>query len=188
MLVETWVKGLYPGLRVDAFERTISFSRGTWRNSDAHRHIECAHLCGRLELAGASVNKIAKECGITRATIWNWSKDPAFRAEKARARAAFRVDLSDIPLTHRRDRIEVAAAIAMDEDARPDTRLRALKYIADEAAADTMGMVAHLQEQIDLFERQIAGDFDRGLLGQPPGRTRTLGNAARARASRNSHM
>ena len=43
------------------------------------------------------------------------------------ARAAFRVDLSDIPLTHRRDRIEVAAAIAMDEDARPDTRLRAFE-------------------------------------------------------------
>ena len=61
------------------------------------KHIENAHVCARLELAGASVNKIAKECGVTRATIWNWSKDPAFRAEKARARAAFRVDLSDIP-------------------------------------------------------------------------------------------
>ena len=74
MLVETWVKGLYPGLRVDAFERTISFSRGTWRNSDAHRHIECAHLCGRLELAASQDTKrMAEECGVTRTTIYNWS-------------------------------------------------------------------------------------------------------------------
>ena len=115
------------------------------------KHIENAHVCARLELAGASVNKIAKECGVTRATIWNWSKDPAFRAEKARARAAFRADLSDIPLTHRRDRIEVAAAIAMDEDARPDTRLRALRYISDEAAADVAGMIEDLGEQIDII-------------------------------------
>ena len=71
---------------------------------------------------------------------------------------AFRIDLSDLPLTHRRDRIEVAAAIAMDEDARPDTRLRALKYIADETAADVEGMLDELQEQIALFERQVAGE------------------------------
>ena len=32
-------------------------------------------------------------------------------AEKARAKAALRVDLSDIPLTHRRDRIEVSAGL-----------------------------------------------------------------------------
>ena len=37
------------------------------------KHIENAHVLCRLELAGASVNKIAKECGVTRATIWNWS-------------------------------------------------------------------------------------------------------------------
>ena len=119
----------------------------------------------RLELAGASVNKIAKECGVTRATIWNWSKDPAFRAEKARARAAFRADLSDIPLTHRRDRIEVAA-----EDARPDTRLRALKYIANETAVDVEGMIEDLDEQVDLLWHQIA---DEGVvaLHRPEGKS-----------------
>ena len=134
------------------------------------KHIENAHVCARLELAGASVNEIAKECGVTRATIWNWSKDPAFRAEKARARAAFRADLSDIPLTHRRDRIEVAAAIAMDEDARPDTRLRALKYIANETAVDVEGMIEDLDEQVDLLWHQIA---DEGVvaLHRPEGKS-----------------
>ena len=68
------------------------------------KHIECAHLCARLEVAGQDTKEMAKECGVTRTTIYNWFKDAAFRAEKARARAAFRVDLSDIPLTHRRDR------------------------------------------------------------------------------------
>ena len=57
-----------------------------------------------LKLQAKTRKKMAKECGVTRTTIYNWFKDAAFRAEKARARAAFRVDLSDIPLTHRRDR------------------------------------------------------------------------------------
>ena len=55
---------------------------------------------------------MALECGVTRSTIYNWLKDDAFLAEKARCKAEFRVDLSDIPLTHRRDRIEVSAGIA----------------------------------------------------------------------------
>ena len=80
----------------------------------------------------------------------------AFLAEKARCKAEFRVDLSDIPLTHRRDRIEVIAGIANDEDEKSDTRLRALRQIADETAAVLEGMVAALQEQIVLLERQIA--------------------------------
>ena len=33
-----------------------------------------------------------------------------------------------------------------------------LKYIADETAADVEGMIEDLSEQIDLFERQIAGE------------------------------
>ena len=41
--------------------------------------------------------------------MYNWSKIPEFLADKARCKAEFRVDLSDIPLTHRRDRIEVTA-------------------------------------------------------------------------------
>ena len=89
----------------------------------------------------------------------NWLKDDAFLAEKARCKAEFRVDLSDIPFTHRRDRIEVIAGIANDEDEKSDTRLRAIKQIADETAADVEGMVAALQEQIDLLERQITGEI-----------------------------
>ena len=79
-------------------------------------------------------------------------------AEKARCKAVFRFDLTDIPLTHRRDRIEVLAGIAGDEDAKSDTRIRAIKQIADETAADVEGMLAALQEQIDLLE--AAGRLD----------------------------
>ena len=99
------------------------------------------------------------KCGVTRSTIYNWLKDDAFLAEKARCKAEFRVDLSDIPLTHRRDRIEVSAGIANDEDEKSDTRLPAIKQISDETAADVEGMLAALQEQIDLLERQITGDI-----------------------------
>ena len=87
-------------------------------------------------------------------SIWN---DDAFLAEKARGKAEFRVDLSNIPLTLRRDRVEVIAGIANDEDEKSDTRLRAIKQISDETAADVEGMLAALQEQIDLLERQITG-------------------------------
>ena len=87
------------------------------------------------------------------------TKDDAFLAEKARGKAEFRVDLSDIPLTHRRDRIDVSAGIANDEDEKSDTRLPAIKQISDETAADVEGMLAALQEQIDLLERQITGEI-----------------------------
>ena len=40
-----------------------------------------------------------------------------------------------------------------------DTRLRAIKQISDETAADVEGMLAALQEQIDLLERQITGEI-----------------------------
>ena len=50
------------------------------------------------------------------------------------------------------------AAIAMDVEEKSDTRLRALKQIADETAADVEGMLEALQGQIDLLERQIAGE------------------------------
>ena len=63
-----------------------------------------------------------------------------------------RKDLSDIPLTHRRDRIEVLAGIAGDEDEKSDTRIRAIKQIADETAADVEGMIESLQEQIGILE------------------------------------
>ncbi len=68
-----------------------------------------------LSCAGQDTKVMAQKCGVTRATIYNWFKDDAFLAEKARALAEFRVDLSDIPLTHRRDRIEVIVGIANDE-------------------------------------------------------------------------
>ena len=77
------------------------------------KHIECAHVCARLEISGQNTKKMALECGGTLFTIGSQftigSNDDAFLAEKARGKAEFRVDLSDIPLTHRRDRIEVSA-------------------------------------------------------------------------------
>ena len=102
---------------------------------------------------------MAQECGVSRTTIYNWFKEPAFLAEKARCKAQYRVDLSDIPLTHRRDRIEAIVEIAEDKGEKSDTRLRALRQVADETAADTLGMIEHLQEQIDLLERQITGEI-----------------------------
>ena len=116
-------------------------------------------MCARLEISGQNTKKMALECGVTHSKIYKWLRDDAFLAEKARGKAEFRVDLSDIPLTHRRDRIEVSAGIANDEDEKSDTRLRAIKQISDETAADVEGMLAALQEQIDLLERQITGEI-----------------------------
>ncbi len=47
--------------------------------------------------------------------------------------------------------IEVLAGVAMDEDEKSDTCLRALKQIADETAADVEGMIVALTEQIALL-------------------------------------
>ena len=88
------------------------------------KHVECAQVCDRLEVAGKDTKEMAKECGIGVSTLYRWLSRPAFLAEKARAKAALRVDLSDIPLTHRRDRIEVSAGIA-NECAASSDRCRA---------------------------------------------------------------
>ena len=80
------------------------------------KHIECAKVCARLEISGQNTKEMALECGGTHSTFYKWLKNEAFLAEKARCKAEFRVDLSDIPLTHRRERIEVLAGIAGDED------------------------------------------------------------------------
>ena len=37
------------------------------------KHIECAHVCARLEVAGIQDTKrMAAKCGVARATIYNW--------------------------------------------------------------------------------------------------------------------
>ena len=49
---------------------------------------------------------MARECGGFASNDVQLVKNPRVLAEKARCKAFFRVDLSDIPLTHRRDRID----------------------------------------------------------------------------------
>ena len=50
------------------------------------KHIECAEVCARLEISGQTVSQMALECGVTRSTIYNWLKDDAFLAGKARCK------------------------------------------------------------------------------------------------------
>ena len=101
------------------------------------KHIECAHVCARLEISGQNTKKKWRWNVVERIPIFtNWLKDEAFLAEKARCKAVFRVACPIFRSRHRRDRIEVSAGIANDEDEKSDTRLRALRQIADETAAD----------------------------------------------------
>ena len=124
------------------------------------KHIECAEVCARLEFSGEQDAKVlAQKCGVSRVTIYNWLKDEAFLAEKARCQAKLRADLSDMALTHRRDRMTILSSIAMDGNEKSNTRLRALRQIADEAAADLAGMIQSHAEQIDLLKRQMAGEI-----------------------------
>ena len=59
------------------------------------KHIECAHMCARLEISGQNTKKWRWNV-VERIPIFtNWLKDDAFLAEKARCKAVFRVDLSD---------------------------------------------------------------------------------------------
>ena len=74
---------------------------------------------------------MARECGGFRVKrCKTGQKSPGFWPRKPVAKRFYGFDLSDIPLTHRRDRIEVSAGIANDEDEKSDTRLRALRQIA----------------------------------------------------------
>ena len=124
------------------------------------KHIECAEVCARLEITGIRDTKVmAQKCGVSRVTIYNWLKDEAFLAEKARSQAELRVDVSDLRLTHRRDRIETLSAIVEDPETNVGAKLRALRQIADETALDLAGTIEAHAEQIDLLKRQMAGEI-----------------------------
>ena len=132
------------------------------------KHFAFARICAKLEIAGQGSKVMAEECGVTRATMYNWHKSAPFLAEKARCKAVFQVDLSDISLTHRRDHIEALVKIAEAPETSDTAKLRAIKQISDEAAADVEGMIVDLTRQIDIIERQIAGEKPEGK--SPPTR------------------
>ena len=53
------------------------------------KHVECAQVCDRLEVAGCDRKEMAKECGIGVSTLYRRALPSAFLAEKARAKAGF---------------------------------------------------------------------------------------------------
>ena len=57
-------KGLYPASEKDLY---LNAPRGTMRLTE--KHIECAHLCARLEVGGQDTKVMAQKWGVTRATI-----------------------------------------------------------------------------------------------------------------------
>ena len=65
-----------PGGKGPIFGHRKSPEFGTLWNASmtlTDKHIECAHLCARLEVAGIQDTKrMAAECGVARATIYNW--------------------------------------------------------------------------------------------------------------------
>ena len=63
------------------------------------KHIECAKVCARLEISGQNTKKMARKCGGFVSNDVKLVQNP-----RARCKAVFRVDLSDIPLTHRGQR------------------------------------------------------------------------------------
>ena len=119
-------------------------------------------MCARLEFSGEQDAKVlAQKCGVFALhDLELVSKMRRFWPKKPGAKPKLRADLSDMALTHRRDRMDDSL---LDRDGwerkNLNTRLRALRQIADEAAADLAGMIQSHAEQIDLLKRQMAGEI-----------------------------
>ena len=128
-----------------------------------NKHFEAIEQIVACQIEGDGISEMARRCAVSRPTIYRWLRDPAFRQVLDQRRALWDRDIGQIRLTRRRARIEDLAAIAEDPATNDSIKLRALKQIADETAADVEGMLEALQEQIDLLERQIAGEVGLAL-------------------------
>jgi AcrR family transcriptional regulator len=86
-----------------------------------------------LLLEGGKVPEVATEVGVSRATVWRWTREPDFAARLTaardeRAKAAFdRLDQAVL------DALEVIVALVRDPEAPPTVRLKAAESVLSRA-------------------------------------------------------
>ena len=78
-----------------------------------------------LLVSGHNMSETAKMIGVRRETVWRWTKTPEFASEMARVRESSMSALEVILHESAIEAAEVLRAVMKDEDANPNTRIRA---------------------------------------------------------------
>ena len=91
-----------------------------------------------LLVSGHNMSDTAKMLGVRRETVWRWTKEPEFATEMARVRESAMDALSVILHESALEAAEVLRYVMKDEDANPNTRIR--------AAVDILERVQKAQE------------------------------------------
>ena len=84
-----------------------------------------------LLVSGHNMSDTAKMLGVRRETVWRWTKEPEFATEMARVRESAMDALSVILHESALEAAEVLRSVMKDEDANPNTRIRAAVAILE---------------------------------------------------------
>ena len=66
-MTTTWRLNIKTGAEEGVDPTPFDSTGGTMALTE--KHIECAHLCARLEVGGQDTKVMVQKCGVTRATI-----------------------------------------------------------------------------------------------------------------------
>lgn len=84
-----------------------------------------------LLVSGHNMSDTAKMLGVRRETVWRWTKEPEFITEMARVRESAMDALSVILHESALEAAEVLRSVMKDEEANPNTRIRAAVAILE---------------------------------------------------------
>ena len=84
-----------------------------------------------LLVSGHNMTDTAKMLGVRRETVWRWTKEPEFVTEMARGRESAMDALAVILHESALEAAEVLRSVMKDEDANPNTRIRAAVAILE---------------------------------------------------------
>tara|TARA_R100001082_G_scaffold108120_1_gene82943 strand:- start:325 stop:711 length:387 start_codon:yes stop_codon:yes gene_type:complete len=84
-----------------------------------------------LLVSGHNMTDTAKMLGVRRETVWRWTKEPEFVTEMARVRESAMDALSVILHESALEAAEVLRSVMKDEEANPNTRIRAAVAILE---------------------------------------------------------
>jgi len=104
-------------------------------------------------LSGASVSKVAEQCGASERSIWRWLRRQDFRQALAEAQGAAVTTVAAALVGLCLQATDVVEAILQDDTATHAAKLRAAQLVFEHARA--LHELTALEERISTLERRV---------------------------------
>ena len=112
----------------------------------------------RLLSAGHTIPKAADKVGVGRATLWKWTKEPAFSAEVTVYRHTEAAG-AQMALSHAvYEAVEVLRGIMGDEDSTNKERTEAAKIVLDRSKLQLTDAKVKVKGGADALEKWLGGE------------------------------